>query len=111
MEYRPQIFLGALQSLAVIAGTLIVSASLHGVEDMFLDDQNLPLGIPRFVASYGGFLLIVPLLWVVFTIRAERSSVWWASTTFSTFSGIALLLALAGLLGWAALTTASLPFK
>lgn len=111
MEYRPQIFLGALQSLAVIAGTLVTSASLHGVEDMFLDDQNLPLGIPRFVANYGGFLLIVPLVWVVLTIRAERSSAWWASTTFSTFSGIALLLALGGLFGWAALTTASLPFK
>lgn len=111
MEYRPQIFLGALQSLAVIVGTLVVSASFHQVEDMFIEDEFLSLGVPRFFATYGGFLLVLPLAWVVLAIRAERSAVWWASTTFSTVSGIALLLALAGLLGWVAFTTASLPFR
>ncbi|PAW73753.1 MAG: hypothetical protein B9S38_03700 [Verrucomicrobiia bacterium Tous-C4TDCM] len=95
----------------MIVGTLIVSASFHQVEDMFIEDEFLSLGVPRFFASYGGLLLVVPLTWVVLTIRAERSSVWWASTAFSTFSGIALLLALAGLFGWVALSTASLPFN
>ncbi len=110
MEYRPQIFLGALQSFAVFAGNIVVSASFHGVEEMFVGNPFVPLGLPRFVANYGGLLLILPLAWVVLTIRAERSSVWWASTTFSTTSGIALLLALSIFFGWVALHTASLPF-
>ncbi len=99
MEYRTQTFLGPLQCLVVIMGTLFVALANKPLDESFLETIHLP-GIP---GNHGVWLLIVPPMWVAATILAERSSFRWANKGLTAVTGSAILIGLAWLFGYAVL--------
>lgn len=109
MEYRAQTYFGALQLLAVIAGSLFLRVAVKSVDDMLapssLDD---PLKFLRPLSHFGWTLIVIPIAWVVSTIEAERSDHWWASKSLTITSGLLILLGISGLFGWAGWNTCSI---
>ena len=102
MEYRAQTYLGALQLLAVLAGSLLLQIAVKKVDDMLGDPVFIdPLRVLRPLGNYGWMLAAVPVAWVVLTIRGERSDLWWASKPLTIGSGVAVLLGFIVLFGWA----------
>ena len=105
MDYRAQTYLGAVQLLAVLAGSLILRATIKGLDDLLIPDiAPDPLRYLRPLGRYGWMLTLVPIAWVVLTIRAERSGLWWASKPLTVGSGLIILLGLVALFGWAGLS-------
>jgi hypothetical protein len=106
MEYRAQTYLGALQLLAVMAGSLFLRIAVKTMDEMLAQPVFYdPLRVQRLLGYYGWLLAAVPVAWVVLTIRGDRSDRWWASKPLTIGSGVALLLGFAGLFGWAGVTT------
>ena len=102
MEYRAQTYLGAVQLLAVFAGSLILRATVKGLEDLLIPDLDPdPLRYLRPLGHYGWLLALVPIAWVVLSIRGERSELWWATQPLTLVSGFAILFGIVGLFGWA----------
>lgn len=111
MEYRVQTYIGAVQLLAVIAGSLILRMSVKGMEDLLNPDYYPdPLKYLRPLSQYGWTLILIPIAWVVLTIRGERSDLWWATRSFTIGSGIVIILGLLVLFGWAGFAVSSIAF-
>jgi hypothetical protein len=109
MEYRPQTYICAVQTLVVIAGTLILGAVVKGLDDMLTPDVVPdPLRYLRPLGRYGWILVLVPIAWVVLTIWGERSDLWWATNAFTVGSGLIILLGIVALFGWAGLSASSI---
>jgi hypothetical protein len=102
MEYRTQTILGAMQGVTILAGTLIVSVAMRVTEQSIVIDPHFgdPFEFPRRVANWGFFLLPLPVLWVLLTLRNERIAQ--ESRSATLISGLTLLFGLAILFGWAA---------
>jgi hypothetical protein len=110
MEYRTQTILGTLQGVTVLAGTLLVGAIVHGSDSMLVSDAGYdPLVVPRRIGNWGYLLFPLPVLWTLFTIHAER--VGGESKGSTLVSGLAILVGLISLFGWAGLTAATIPFR
>jgi hypothetical protein len=102
MEYRAQTYLGAVQLLAVFAGSMILRAAVKGLDNILNPDLHTdPLRFLRPLGQYGWLLSLVPIAWVVLTIRGERSDLWWATKPLTLVSGFVLLFGIVGLFGWA----------
>lgn len=109
MEYRTQTILGSLQGVTVFAGTLLVGAVVHGSDSMLIFDAAYdPLDVPRRIGNWGYLLFPLPVLWTLFTIRAERIE--GESKGSTLVSGLAILVGLIALFGWAGLRAATIPF-
>ncbi|MEP4077930.1 hypothetical protein [Haloferula sp.] len=102
MEHRAQTYIGAVQLLAIIGGSLFLRAAVKGVDDMIIPDEYYdPLKFLRPASHFGWILLGIPIAWMVLTIRGERSDLWWATKPLTIASGIVLLLAITAFFGWA----------
>ena len=102
MEHRAQTYLGAVQLLAVFAGSLILRATVGGLEQMLNPDlEPDPLRYLRPLGHYGWLLAIVSIAWIVVTIRGEKSELWWANQQITLISGFVILFGFVGLFGWA----------
>jgi len=111
MEHRAQTYIGAVQLLAVIGGSLFLRAAVKGVDDMLGPDQFYDyLKFLRPVSYYGWILLVVPIAWVTLTIRGERSDLWWATKPLTITSGLVILLAITIFFGWAGVRTYRIVF-
>ena len=114
MEYRAQTYLGALQLLAVSGGVLLLRMAVKIMgegEVVVLDGRTYdPLGFARPLNDHGWVLLVVPLLWIVLTIRGEQSDRRWASKRMTFVSGMVLLIGLMCLFGAAGLMTMRMVF-
>lgn len=109
MEYRSQTYIGGVQLLAVLAGSLILRTTVKGLDDLLIPDLVPdPLRYLRPLGRYGWMLAWVPIAWVVLTIRAERSGLWWATKPVTVGSGLIILLGLVALFGWAGLSASSI---
>jgi hypothetical protein len=109
MEYRTQTYIGAVQLLAVIAGSLFLRASVNALEDLLNPDYYPdPLKYLRPLSQYGWTLILIPIAWVVLTIRGERSDLWWATKSLTIGSGIVIILGILVLFGWAGFAAASI---
>ena len=111
MRHRIQVYLGALQCLSIIAGAILASASFHHLEEMLYETDHLPLTPHRMIASCGGLLLILPILWIGLTIWADRQDLRFGSPAFVFISGLTLLVALIALFTWSCIWTASQPYR
>ena len=105
MEYRAQTYLGALQLLAVVGGTLLLrmAVKIMGDGDYEYAGFRDPLGFARPLNEHGWVLLVVPLLWIGLTIRGEQSDHRWASKRMTIVSGLVTLFGLMALFGAAGL--------
>ena len=102
MEHRAQTYIGAVQLLAIIGGSLFLRAAVKGIDDMLMPDEyDDPLRLLRPLSHYAWLLLAVPISWMALTIRGERSDLWWATKPLSIASGITILLAITLFFGWA----------
>lgn len=102
MEYRPQTILGTVQVLIVLAGNGFVRSAVKGLENVLVPDLYPdPLRFLRPLGAYGCVLVIVPIAWVVLSILAERSKLWWASKRATILSGLVVLAVLFALFTWA----------
>jgi len=111
MEYRPQTYIGAVQLLAVLAGSLILRLSVKGMEDFMNPDLAPdPLRYLRPLSQYGWSLVFIPIVWVGLTIRGERSDLWWATKSLTIGSGVVILLGIVVLFGWAGFAVSSIAF-
>ena len=109
MEYRAQTYIGAIQLLAVIAGSLILRMAVKGTEDLLNPDYHPdPLKYLRPLSQYGWTLILIPIAWVVLTIKGERSDLWWATRSLTIGSGIVIILGLLVLFGWAGVAVSSI---
>jgi len=92
-EHKTQTYLVVLQSLAIIAGTLMVTGlmkvNMPGVE---VDDLPWLLCVVR---SYGICLLPIPAIWSYVTVRLERSDHLNYRPVWTLVSGLVILTALA----------------
>ncbi|YCM42330.1 hypothetical protein V2O64_13550 [Verrucomicrobiaceae bacterium 227] len=92
-EYRLQTILAILQSLAVICGALVFRTLVKVVHPA-LGQHDTLAGFPVFLFDSSAFLLLIPISWVIFTIRKEgnpRSS--WSSK-HTLISGIMVIVAI-----------------
>lgn len=112
MEFRSQTYLGAVQLIAVLAGSLILRAIVHGVDSLLMTNHDVidPLRYLRPLGSYGWVLLLLPVAWVFLTIQGERSDCRWATRPLIIGSGIVLLLGMVALFGWAGWVASSIVF-
>lgn len=112
MEYRAQTYIGAVQLLAVLAGSLILRATVKGLDSLLAPyaDTDDPLRILRPLGSYGWMLVLIPIGWVLLTIHGERSNLWWATKPLTIASGVVILLGILTLFGWAGLAASSIGF-
>ena len=101
MEYRAQTYLGALQLLAVLFGSLFLAAAVDKVGDMLKPDPDFdPLRSVRPVARFGWLLVALPIAWIWLTIRAEIQDSRWATKGVVIASGTLLLAGITILFFW-----------
>ncbi len=106
MEYRAQSYIGAVQLLAVIAGSLFLRVAVKKVDEMLAPNPiHDPLTLLRPLSQYGWLLAAIPIAWIVLSIRAEQSDLWWANKSLTIGSGLLILLGLVSLFGWAGCRT------
>lgn len=111
MRHRIHVYLGTIQCFVVIVGACCVSASVNHLEEILHEPDLLPLAPHRFLASYGGLFLVLPVLWIGLMIWAERRDLWWSSHRFVFASGLVLLVALGSLFAWSGIWTVSAPYR
>lgn len=110
MEYRSQTYLGTLQMMAVIFGSLFLSAVVDHVDDMLDPLSNSepdPLKYIRVFAHFGWVLAAVSITWVWLSIRAERIGSRWATKRLVILSGILLLAGITTSYFWAAIAASN----
>lgn len=114
MEYRAQTYLGALQLLAVSGGVLLLRMAVKIMGEGAMVELNGraydPLGFARPLNEHGWLLLVVPLLWIMLTIRGEQSDRRWASKRMTIVSGVAVLIGMMCLFGAACLMAMRMVF-
>lgn len=99
MDHRIQTYLAALQCLMVLAGSLLLSAALRLLEEILVTGhgRDSSLLMARLLASHGLWLLALPALWVLVTVRAQRANRPWADRRAIIFTGTLLLVFLTAL--------------
>jgi hypothetical protein len=112
MEYRNQTYIGAVQLLAVLAGSLILRATVKGLDESFSPyvDVEDPFTFLRPLGQYGWILVLIPISWVFLTIYGEQSDIWWSTKSLTIVSGVMILLGIVTLFGWAVWSAASIAF-
>jgi len=90
IEYRTQTILAILQSLLILAGSLIGPA-MSGASGV--SDDVLPLSIVL-VKNWGFLFVVIPLIWALGTIRLEARSDHWFTRRWTIVSGVLLLVGL-----------------
>jgi hypothetical protein len=105
MEHRIQTYLAALQCLTVLAGSLLLSATLGLFEEILVSaaGRNSSLALARLLAGHGLWLLALPAFWVAATLRGQRLNRPWANRRTILITGTLLLAFLTGLYFLAAL--------
>ena len=92
-EYTFPIVLVAFQVVAVVWGTLAVSAVRNSAEEFGI--PMVPGSVASFVQGWGFVFLMVPVIWIGTTLLMERCIPWF-SRTGTVVSGFLLLVCL----GW-----------
>jgi hypothetical protein len=89
-EYRLQTILAALQCGAIIFGTAWIKIATKFYYPSLGFRAELS-GFPLLVLNWGILLLLVPLLWVIVTIRREKASTSTWKRTQTIICGTAIL--------------------
>jgi hypothetical protein len=93
-EHRAQVYLVSIQSLVVIAGCMVVTATIKMLDEGILASSQWGKVLLA-VRSAGILLLLLPALWAILTVRLERSETGWWSRAWTLASGVALAVGLA----------------
>jgi hypothetical protein len=93
-EHRLQVFLVALQALAIVGGSLIVTGFMK-ISDPHEEILDLRPLVVRIVWSWGYSFLLIPAVWAYITIRLERREDMNYRRIWTVLSGIAVLVILA----------------